>query len=107
MPQGPFQVLNKSASTPPTTPSSTTNVAAAGNTQVKTGAGTFNGLTINTGVASTSITLYDGTSAAGKKLGTWATTAQGQVTPPAPASFTVGLFAVVAGGSPDVTIYFN
>ena len=64
------------------------------------------GLTINTGGTTSTATLYDGTSTAGTKLATVATTALGSLT--FNAAFTVGLFAVLAGGAAaDVTVTFR
>jgi len=74
--------------------------------QIKTGAGVFTGLTINTAGTGSSVTLYDGISVAGTKLGTFTTTAQGSIS--ANIAFTTGLFAVLAGaGAADVTIQYR
>lgn len=80
----------------------------AGN-QIKTGPGTLLGISVNTAGVTSSIVLYDGTSTAGVKLGTWATTAQGVINFGAGGiPFTTGLFAVLAGGTPaDVTVQYR
>ena len=87
---------------------SSKNIAAAGNTQVKTGAGTFLGLSVNTGQSGATVTVYDGTSAAGIKLGTFSAAAQGgPAIPGSGLAFTTGLFVVVAGSpAPDVTVVY-
>ena len=79
--------------------------AANAGAQLKTGKGVLNGITVNTGVAGASVALYDGTSTAGTKLGTFAATAQfGATSLGIP--FTTGLFVVVTN-APDVTISFS
>ena len=80
----------------------------AGN-QIKTGAGTLLGILVNTAGLTSSIVLYDGTSTAGTKLGTWSTLAQAALAIGAGGiPFTVGLFAVLAGGTPaDVTVQYR
>lgn len=85
-----------------------TNITTATSTQVKTGAGTFYGVTVNIGGAGSTATVYDGTSTAGAKLGTFSTAAQGSVTAPGPGlAFAAGLFVVTAGGTPaDITVAY-
>jgi hypothetical protein len=74
--------------------------------QVKTGAGVFKGLSINTAGLTSSATIYDGTSTSGKKLGTYNTLSQNFI--PANYAFTNGLFVVLAGGTPaDITIAYR
>ena len=71
--------------------------------QLKTGTGVAAGITVNTAGLTSSVTLYDGTSTAGVKLGTFSTLAVGSLQ--FNMGFTAGLFAVVAGGTPaDVTV---
>lgn len=84
------------------------NIATSTNTQVKTGAGTFLGLTINTGQAGATATVYDGTSSAGTKLGTYSLAAQGVLSfPGGGIPFATGLFVVTAGGTPaDITVTY-
>jgi hypothetical protein len=87
---------------------STENIAVAGNTQVKTGSGTFIGLTINTGEAGAQLVAYDGTDASGKKLGTYSLAAQGSLSfPGGGIPFATGLFLVTSGGTPaDITVSY-
>lgn len=82
------------------------NISTAGSTLLKTGKGVLNGVTINTGGATgATVTLYDGTTNAGGKLGTWSATAQfGATSLGIP--FNTGLFVVVVG-TPDVTISYS
>ena len=93
----------------PTAGAQSTNITTSTNTQVKTGAGIFLGLSVNTGQSGASATVYDGTSAAGKKLGAYSAAAQGgPVLPQAGLAFTTGLFVVTAGATPaDITIAWN
>ncbi|MEJ0017533.1 MAG: hypothetical protein WDN25_13400 [Acetobacteraceae bacterium] len=73
----------------------------------KTGAGVLAGLTINTAGATSTATLYDGTSTAGTKLATINTTAVGSINFNNIA-FATGLFVVLAGGTPaDVTVVYR
>lgn len=84
------------------------NITTNASTQVKTGAGTFLGLSVNTAGTTSTATVYDGTSTAGAKIGTFSTVAQGG--PAIPASgyaFTTGLFVVTAGGAAaDITVAY-
>jgi len=92
--------------TPPGSAASFKNIAANGNSQVKTGPGTLQGVIVNTlGVTST-LALYDGTSASGTPIATINTAqAFGEEFNLA---FATGLFAVTAGGTPaNVTITFE
>lgn len=91
---------------PETAGISTTNISASTNTQVKTGAGSLIGLTINTGEAGAQAVAYDGTSAAGRKLGTYSLSAQGVLEfPGGGIPFTTGLFVVTSGATPaDITV---
>ena len=84
-----------------------TNANTAGY-QVKTGAGVFLGLSTNTVGLTSSVTLYDGTSTAGAKIGTYATLVQGgPMVPSMGITFATGLFMVAAGGTPaDVTVSY-
>lgn len=75
-------------------------------TQIATGSGTFNGLTVNTAGAGSTATFYDGTSTAGPKLGTFNTTVQSSLQ--FNWAFAVGLFVVLTGGTPaDVTVAYR
>ena len=83
------------------------NALTAG-VQVKPGAGTLHGVTINSkGATANLLTLYDGTSTAGAVIAVLDTTANvGQVA--YDVSFTGGLFAVLAAGTAaDLTIAFH
>jgi hypothetical protein len=106
--EGELIVADSSGSADPvtTTPKGGTahNYAAnSAGAQVKTGAGVVLGLSVNTPGLTSSLVLYDGTSTAGTKLGTFSTLAQVSLT--LNIAFTTGLFAVLAGGTPaDVTI---
>ena len=94
----------------PTVGASFYNTAAdtAGH-QIKTGAGTFYGLSVNTAGLTSTATLYDGASTAGAKIGAFSTLAQGgPVIPPIGIAFATGLFLVLTGGTPaDVTISYQ
>jgi hypothetical protein len=70
-------------------------------------AGVLVSINTNTGVAAGSVTLFDGLTAAGKKLGTFSIAAVGQVL--ANLAFTVGLFAVVvnAANAGDATVGYR
>lgn len=83
-----------------------TNITTSTTTQVKTGPGILGGLSINTGQAGASVTIFDNTSASGTKLGTFSAAAQGGPTfPLAGMSFKIGLCVVTAGATPaDVTV---
>jgi hypothetical protein len=84
------------------------NITTNASTLVKTGAGTFFGLSVNTAGTTSTATVYDGTSTAGVKLGTFSTVAQGGPSIPASGlAFTVGLFVVTAGGATaDITVAY-
>lgn len=83
-----------------------TNVTSATTTTVKSGAGFFKRVTINTCVASATITLYDNTAASGTKIGTL--TCPSSLTSEVPtfvdfeAAFATGLTAVTSGAT-DLT----
>ncbi len=77
----------------------------AGN-QIKTGVGVLKAVNVNTAGLTSAIVLYDGTSTAGVKLGTFSTLALGYAL--RNIAFSVGLFAVVTGGTPaDVTVEYT
>lgn len=86
----------------------TLNITTATNTQVKTGAGTFLGLSVNTPEAGATATIYNGTSSAGTLLGVFSLAAQTSLTMPGGGyPFTVGLFVVTAGGTPaNITVAY-
>lgn len=83
------------------------NIDAAGNTQVKTGAGVLLGISVNTGDTGATVAAYDGTSASDPKLGQWSAVGAGPITLPGGGlPFATGLFVVVAA-DPDVTILYK
>jgi hypothetical protein len=102
MAQGPIRIAAN-----PTSSQSANFAALTAGTQIKTGPGVLVSINTNTaGTGAASITLFDGISAAGKKLGTFSTLAQGQAL--VNFAFTIGLFAVVTGTtSGDITVGFR
>lgn len=74
----------------------------AGNHLVHTGACTFAGFSVNTGVAGATMTLYDGTSGAGTLIGVFDCSVAGE-NPRTIWSLTTGCFVVIVG-TPDLTI---
>ena len=84
------------------------HITTSTSTAVKSTSGTLYGLTINTGQAGASITVYDGTTAAGAVIGIYSATAQGAVTMPGPgAAIVTGIYVVTAGATPaDVTVFY-
>lgn len=83
------------------------NIVTSTNTLVKTGGGLFFGLSVNTGQAGDTVTVYDGTDNTGTKIGTYSSAAVGSVLYPVGVQFLVGLFVVTAGGTPaDVTVVY-
>ena len=81
-------------------------VANTAGNQIKTGAGVAASINVNTAGLTSAIVLYDGTSTSGTKLGTFSTLAQAVL--PINLAFTVGLFAVLTGGTPaDVTVAYR
>ncbi len=77
----------------------------AGN-QIKTGKGVLKAVNVNTVGLTSAVVLYDGTSTAGVKLGSFSTLALGYAL--RNQAFTVGLFAVVTGGTPaDITVEYT
>lgn len=85
------------------------NIAANGNHLVKTGAGTFLGLSVNTGVAGSTAKVYDGIDNTGTLIATISTAAVGSVSfAPCGVNLAVGLFIVTAGSSAaDVTALYK
>lgn len=80
------------------------NIATDTSVLIHTGPGYANSILVNTAGVTSNIKLYDGLTAGGTLLGTWSTLAQGSI-PIGNIPFTVGLFAVTAGGTPaDVTV---
>ena len=86
--------------------SSFTNITTATSTQVKTGAGSFAGLVVNTAGAGSSATVYDNSACSGTKIGTFSTAAQASL--PVAARFATGLCVTTSGGTPaDVTVLWR
>jgi len=83
------------------------NITTDATTLVKTGAGTFNGLSINTVGDASTVKVYDGLTAAGTLLGTFSSAAIGNFQnlgwP-----FAVGLCIVTASSDPaaDITVTY-
>jgi hypothetical protein len=101
MGQGPNRNQNQSAGS--------LSLNAAANTtgaQVKTGNGTLVALNVNTAGLTSTVTFYDGTSTAGRKLGGFSTLALGRLE--LNLLFTTGLFWVITGGTPaDITVSYR
>lgn len=73
---------------------------------LKTGAGVLGGFSVNTAGLTSTLTLYDGTTTGGTKIGTFSTLAINSLQ--MRVAFSTGLFAVLAGGTPaDVTVYYK
>lgn len=81
------------------------NIAAEGNLLVKTGPGVLASVNVNTGVATSTVTLYDGTDNTGTKIGVVDASTRGQIL--YNVAFTKGLFAVMAAANSDVTIGYR
>lgn len=74
------------------------NLASSASTQIKTGAGVFLGLAVNTGQSGATMAVYDGTDSSGKLLGTFSlTTAESLTMPAGGLSYSTGLFVVTTG----------
>lgn len=101
MPQGPIPVLSNEAG------SNAKNYTAnnAGD-QIFKGIGIVDSVIIGSPGVTSTVTLYDGTSASGANLGVFATTAQISLT--LLIQIRTGLFAVLAGGTPaNVTVTYR
>jgi hypothetical protein len=101
MPQGPLPTTAI-----PATSSFQNFSAANAGAQIKTGPGAFTGLSVNTAGTASTITLFDGTSTAGAKIGEFSTVTAGPFPRPSPIQFQMGLFAVVVAAA-DVTVLFR
>lgn len=75
----------------------------SGNHLLHTGVCTFAGFTVNTGVASATMTLYDGTSAAGTLLAVFDCAVTDESSRRMLWALTVGCFCVISG-TPDLTV---
>jgi hypothetical protein len=86
------------------------NITTATTTAVKSGVGFLHALTINTYVASATITIYDNTAASGTKIGTITLpstiTADAPVTLTFDVGFATGL-TIVTSGATDVTVSYR
>lgn len=86
------------------------NITAAATTTVKSGNGTLAALSINTFVASATITIYDSLAGSGAKIG--AITLPSTITGDAPVvlpfnlAFSIGL-TIVTSGATDITVTFK
>lgn len=101
MPQNPQSVVSIAAGA-----SSVNIVGANAGVAVKSGPGVLRGLSVNTAGTTSTLVLYDGTSTAGTKLGTWSTLAQANFSG-LNLSFKTGLFAVTTGTVADLTLAYN
>jgi hypothetical protein len=82
-----------------------TNIAAAGTTTLFTGKGTLHSVVVNSVAATSSVVVYDNTSAAGTKLATIGTVSSyGSFI--YDVAFNTGLTVVVTG-TPDVTVCWS
>jgi hypothetical protein len=81
------------------------NLSGVGTTLLKTGIGSLGSVAIGTGAAGASISLYDGTSSSGTLIGVIGAATTGSVT--FGVQFFTGLYAVVAGGSPNATVSYT
>lgn len=90
-----------------------TNITTQTTTTLKSGAGQFGGLMINTPVANAVITIYDNTAASGTKLATITLPAALLSSGPiaygfgAAGKFATGLTVVTSGATMDITTYHN
>lgn len=85
---------------------SATNITTATTTTVKSGAGIFRGLIVNTGGASSTAAVYDSLTGSGTLLGTFSTATQVSLTPDI--AFTTGLTVVTANGTPaNITVTYR
>ena len=93
----------------PTSGATPKNITTSTSTPVKTGAGIFFGLSVNTAGTGSAAAVYDGLSAGGTLIGTYSTTAQGgpNITNVG-LSFLVGLYVVTTdgGGAANITVTY-
>lgn len=101
MPQGPIAVANTPVG------AAVANYTANGSNQASLGWGALVGVVVNVAGTTSTITLYDGTSASGTKLMELGTATAGVINLP-PVRFITGLFAVTAGGAAaDVSVLYT
>lgn len=85
---------------------SAAHISTATTTLVASGPGTLQGVTISTGGAGSSATIYDSLTGSGTVLAVLSTAAQASVT--YGAAFATGLTVVTAGGTPaDITVTYR
>lgn len=85
---------------------SATTISTATTTLVKSGAGVFASLNINTGGVGSSATVYDSLTGSGTVLGVFSTAAQAVL--PVNLAFSTGLTVVTSGGTPaNITIAYR
>lgn len=86
------------------------NITTATTTTVKSGVGTLHSITINTPVASGTITIYDSTTGSGTKIGTITNPAtllqMGPLVAAYDIAFTTGL-TIVTTGAQDITVVYK
>lgn len=84
---------------------------AATNAAIKSGPGTLHTVTLNTQVASATVTIYDSLTATGTKIATITTPASvltsGPITVPYDIAFQTGLTVVTVGTNADVTVTYK
>lgn len=80
------------------------NISTATGTLVKTGPGTFGGMTINTGAAGETVTVYDGVDNTGTVIGVYS--AANPVPLPAAFALQTGLY-IVTSGTANITIAYR
>lgn len=88
---------------PPGSASFKNFIAATAGTAIKSGVGSLFSVVVGVGVASSTITLYDGTSTSGTPIAT--VSAAAPIALDFGVTFKTGLFAVVVG-APNVTVNF-
>lgn len=85
-----------------------TNITGQATTTIKSGAGFFHSLTINTPIATSIITIYDNTAASGTKIATITLPstllAEGPTTAIYDVVYKIGLTVVTGTASSDITI---
>lgn len=80
------------------------NISSSTTTLVKSGGGSFHGLTVNAKGSTGTVTIYDALSATGTKIATMTLTAEGTFI--FDVQFSTGL-TVVTTGAPDITVSYR
>jgi hypothetical protein len=83
------------------------NITTDATTLLKSSAGNLHSVCINTPAATGTITIYDGLSASGTKIGTITSFAGGVVCQAYDVAFWTGLTVVTATAAPDITVSFR